>query len=185
MHHNIADNTNGLMIKGNNQIIAHNTIINTQNNKNDIVILSEDCSNTNTWLFNNLAEKIGSHRSATSFSLSANSPMPIAGNVGGSDYGYLKDDNDTDASADDFWRACVNGIETLSNGDNYNNTTAGVGSSQNNIDQINISRTGLTYNSDVESLINYDSSDGKSESDYHPTSNTIIDQGVTLTNTPS
>ena len=37
MHHNIADNTNGLMIKGNNQIIAHNTIINTQNNKNDIV----------------------------------------------------------------------------------------------------------------------------------------------------
>ena len=47
MHHNIADNTNGLMIKGNNQIIAHNTIINTQNNKNDIVILSEDCSNTN------------------------------------------------------------------------------------------------------------------------------------------
>ena len=90
MHHNIADNTNGLMIKGNNQIIAHNTIINTQNNKNDIVILSEDCSNTNTWLFNNLAEKIGSHRSATSFSLSANSPMPIAGNVGGSDYGYHK-----------------------------------------------------------------------------------------------
>ena len=81
MHHNIADNTNGLMIKGNNQIIAHNTIINTQNNKNDIVILSEDCSNTNTWLFNNLAEKIGSHRSATSFSLSANSPMPIAGMI--------------------------------------------------------------------------------------------------------
>ena len=57
MHHNIADNTNGLMIKGNNQIIAHNTIINTQNNRNDIIILSEDCSNTNTWLYNNLAEK--------------------------------------------------------------------------------------------------------------------------------
>ena len=178
MHHNIADNTNGLMIKGNNQIIAHNTIINTQNNKNDIVILSEDCSNTNTWLFNNLAEKIGAHRSATSFSLSANSPMPIAGNVGGSDYGYLKDPNDPDNDDDDFWRACVST-------DEYYNATAGVGSSQNNIDQINISRTGLTYNSDVESLINYDSSDGKSESDYHPTSNTIIDQGVTLTNTPS
>ena len=178
MHHNIADNTNGLMIKGNNQIIAHNTIINTQNNKNDIVILSEDCSNTNTWLFNNLAEKIGSHRSATSFSLSANSPMPIAGNVGGSDYGYLKDDNGTDASEDDFWRACTSG-------DTYYNATAGVGSSQNNIDQTNVSRTGITYNSDVESLINYNSSTEKIESRYHPTSNTIIDQGVTLTNTPS
>jgi hypothetical protein len=179
MHHNIADNTNGLMIKGNNQIIAHNTIINTQNNKNDIVILSEDCSNTNTWLFNNLAEKIGAHRSATSFSLSANSPMPIAGNVGGSDYGYLKDDNGTDNNSDDdFWRVCVNG-------DTYYNATAGVGSAQNNIDQINISRTGLTYNADVESLINYNSADGKTESDYQPTSNTIIDQGVSLSETPS
>jgi len=178
MHHNIADNTNGLMIKGNNQIIAHNTIINTQNNKNDIVILSEDCSNTNTWLFNNLAEKIGAHRSATSFSLSANSPMPIAGNVGGSDNGYLEDDNGTDASADDFWRVCTSG-------DTYYNATAGVGSSQNNIDQTNVSRTGITYNSDVESLINYSSSTEKIESRYHPTSNTIIDQGVTLTNTPT
>ena len=178
MHHNIADNTNGLMIKGNNQIIAHNTIINTRNNKNDIVILSEDCSNTNTWLFNNLAEKIGAHRSATSFTLSANSPMPIAGNVGGSDYGYLKDDNGTDVSGDDFWRACISG-------DSYYNATAGVGSSQNNIDQINVSRTGLTYNEDVESLINYNSADGKTESDYHPVNNTIIDQGVTLTNIPS
>ncbi len=179
MHHNIADNTNGLMIKGNNQIIAHNTIINTQNNKNDIVILSEDCSNTNTWLFNNLAEKIGAHRSATTFSLSANSPMPIAGNNGGSNYGYLKDENSTpEDTDDDFWRACVDG-------DTYYNATAGVGSAQNNIDQINISRTGVTYNADVESLINYDSSDGKSESDYHPTSNTIIDQGVTLSSTPT
>ena len=44
MHHNIADNTNGLMAKGNNQIIAHNTILNTINNKNDIVILSEALS---------------------------------------------------------------------------------------------------------------------------------------------
>ena len=178
MHHNIADNTNGLMIKGNNQIIAHNTVINTQNNKNDIVILSEDCSNTNTWLFNNLAEKIGSHRSATSFSLSSNSPMPIAGNIGGSDYGYLKDNNGTDESGDDFWRACISG-------DTYYNATAGVGSSQNNIDQINISRTGITYNEDVESLINYNSTDGKTESDYHPVSDTIIDQGVNLTNIPS
>ena len=179
MHHNIADNTNGLMIKGNNQIIAHNTIINTQNNKNDIVILSEGCSNTNTWLFNNLAEKIGAHRSATSFSLSANSPMPIAGNVGGSDYGYLKDDNGTDNNDDDdFWRVCIST-------DAYYNATAGVGSSQNNIDQIDVSRTGITLNADVESLINYSSSTEKIESRYYPTSNTIIDQGIALTSTPS
>jgi hypothetical protein len=176
MHHNIADNTNGLMIKGNNQIIAHNTIINTQNNKNDIVILSEGCSNTNTWLYNNLAEKIGAHRSATSFLLSSNSPMPIAGNAGSSNYGYIED-------PDDFWRVCVST-------DPYYNATAGVGSSQNNIDQISVAtagvtRTGITYNADVESLINYNSSTEKIESRYHPTSNTIIDQGVTLTNTPS
>ena len=41
-----------------------------------------------------------------------------------------------------------------------------MGSSQNNIDEINVSRTGLTYNANIESLINYDSSDGKTESDY-------------------
>ncbi len=170
MHHNIADKTNGLMIKGNNQIIAHNTIINTVNNRNDIIILSEDCSNTNTWLYNNLAERIGSHRSATQFSLASNSPMPIAGNSGGSNYGYIK--------VSDDWRACQSG-------DTYYNATAGNGSSQNNIDQINVSRTGITYNSGVESLINYNSGDGKSESDYHPTSNTIINQGISPTNTVS
>ena len=169
MHHNIADNTNGLMIKGNNQIIAHNTIVNTINNRNDIIILSEDCSNTNTWLYNNLAKRIGAHRSDTQFSLTSNSPMPIAGNTGGSDYGYIK--------VSDAWRACQSG-------DTYYNATAGAGSSQNNIDEINVSRTGLTYNANIESLINYDSSNGKTESDYHPTSNTIIDQGVTLTSTP-
>ena len=80
--------------------------------------------------------------------------------------------------SDDFWRACQSG-------DTYYNATAGVGSSQNNIDEINVSRTGLTYNANIESLINYDSSNGKTESDYHPTSNTIIDQGVTLTSTPA
>ena len=170
MHHNVADNTNGLMIKGNNQIIAHNTIVNTINNRNDIIILSEDCSNTNTWLYNNLAKRIGAHRSDTQFSLTANSPMPIAGNAGGSNYGYLK--------VSDAWRACQSG-------DTYYNATAGVGSSQNNIDEINVSRTGLTYDANIEILINYDSSDGKTESDYHPTSNTIIDQGVTLTSTPA
>ena len=55
MHHNVADNTNGLMIKGNNQIIAHNTVMNTINNRNDIIILAEDCSNTSTWMYNNLS----------------------------------------------------------------------------------------------------------------------------------
>ena len=170
MHHNIADNTNGLMIKGNNQIIAHNTILNTINNRNDIIILSEDCSNNSTYLYNNLAKRIGAHRSATSFSLTSDSPMPIAGNAGGSNYGYIK--------VSSSWRACQNG-------DSYYNATAGSGSSQNNIDEINVSRTGLTYNSDVESLMNYNSGDGKTESDYYPTSNTIIDQGVSPTSTPS
>ena len=170
MHHNIADNTNGLMIKGNNQIIAHNTILNTINNRNDIIILSEDCSNNSTYLYNNLAKRIGAHRSATSFSLTSDSPMPIAGNLGGSNYGYIK--------ISGSWRACQSG-------DSYYNATAGSGSSQNNIDEINVSRTGLSYNSDVESLLNYNSGDGKTESDYHPTSNTIIDQGVSPTTTPS
>ena len=168
MHHNIADNTNGLMIKGNNQIIAHNTIMNTINNRNDIIILSEDCSNTNTYLYNNLAKRIGAHRSATSFSLTSNSPMPMAGNAGGSNYGYIE--------VSDSWRACQNG-------DSYYNASVGEGSSQNNFDEINVSRTGLTYNSDVESLMSYDSSNGKTESDYYPTSNTIIDQGVSPTTT--
>ena len=170
MHHNIADNTNGLMIKGNNQIIAHNTILNTINNRNDIIILSEDCSNNSTYLYNNLAKRIGAHRSATSFSLTSDSPMPIAGNAGGSNYGYIK--------VSSSWRACQNG-------DSYYNATAGSGSSQNNIDEINVTRTGLSYNSDVESLLNYNSGDGKTESDYYPTSNTIIDQGVSPTTTPS
>lgn len=170
MHHNIADNTNGLMIKGNNQIIAHNTILNTINNRNDIIILSEDCSNNSTYLYNNLAKRIGAHRSATSFSLTSDSPMPMAGNAGGSNYGYIK--------VSSSWRACQNG-------DSYYNATAGSGSSQNNIDEINVTRTGLSYNSDVESLLNYNSGDGKTESDYHPTSNTIIDQGVSPTTTPS
>jgi len=168
MHHNVADNTNGLMVKGNNQIIAHNTILNTINNKNDIVILSEACSNTNTWLYNNIAERIGSHRTSQAFSLTSNSPMPIAGNNGGSDVGYLKESSS--------WRACV------SSDDYYIGT--GDGSSQANIDGINISRTGITYNANVENLINYNSSDGKSEADYVPTNNnTIVDQGISPTNT--
>ncbi|MCP4911415.1 MAG: hypothetical protein GY907_11990 [Bacteroidetes bacterium] len=171
MHHNIADNTNGLMAKGNNQIIAHNTILNTINGKNDIVLLSEACSNTNTWLYNNLAERIGSHRSSQSFSLTSNSPMPIYGNGGGSDVGYLKDGSS--------WRACIES-------DAYYVGT-GDGSSQANIDEINVSRTGITpYTSGtiIDDLIVYDSSDGKSEADYVPTNNaTLVDQGISPTNT--
>ena len=176
MHHNVADNTNGLMIKGNNQIIAHNTVMNTINNRNDIIILAEDCSNTSTWLYNNLAKRIGSHRSSQSFSLSADSPMPI-GTIG-----YIEDDNGTAGNSnDDFWRTCVD--NDVSNGWT---ATVGNGSSQNNIDQINVSRTGLTYNSDIESLLNYNAANGKSEADYVPTNNgTIVDQGISPTNSVS
>ena len=173
MHHNIADNTNGLMIKGNNQIIAHNTVINTINNRNDIIILGEDCSNTSTWLYNNLAKRIGSHRSSQLFSLPDDSPMPMA------TIGYIEDDNGTSANSnDDFWRECVNN-------DVSNNWIASVGdgNSQSNIDQINVSRTGISYYSNIQTLINYDSSDGKSELDYVPNNNVVIvDQGVSPTN---
>ncbi len=176
MHHNVADNTNGLMIKGNNQIIAHNTVMNTINNRNDIIILAEDCSNTSTWLYNNLAKRIGSHRSSQSFSLSADSPLPI-GTIG-----YIEDDNGTAGNSnDDFWRTCVD--NDVSNGWT---ATVGNGSSQNNIDQINVSRTGLTYNSDIESLLNYNAANGKSEADYVPTNNgTIVDAGISPTNSVS
>ena len=176
MHHNIADNTNGLMIKGNNQIIAHNTVMNTINNRNDIIILAEDCSNTSTWLYNNLAKRIGSHRSSQSFSLSADSPLPM-GTIG-----YIEDDNGTSGNYnDDFWRTCVD--NDVSNGWT---ATVGNGSSQDNIDQINVSRTGLTYNSDIESLLNYNAANGKSEADYVPTNNvTIVDAGISPTNSVS
>jgi hypothetical protein len=176
MHHNIADNTNGLMIKGNNQIIAHNTVMNTINNRNDIIILAEDCSNTSTWLYNNLAKRIGSHRSSQSFSLSTDSPLPM-GTIG-----YIEDDNGTSGNSnDDFWRTCVD--NDVSNGWT---ATVGNGSSQDNIDQINVSRTGLTYNSDIESLLNYNAANGKSEADYVPTNNvTIVDAGISPTNSVS
>ena len=176
MHHNVADNTNGLMIKGNNQIIAHNTVMNTINNRNDIIVLAEDCSNTSTWLYNNLAKRIGSHRSSQLFSLSAESPMPM-GTIG-----YIEDDNGTSGNSDDdFWRTCVD--NDVSSGWT---AAVGNGSSQNNIDQINVSRTGLTYNSDIESLLNYDVADGKSETDYVPTNNvTVVDAGISPTNSVS
>ena len=170
MHHNVADNTNGLMIKGNNQIIAHNTVMNTINNRNDIIILAEDCSNTSTWMYNNLAKRIGSHRSSQLFSLTSNSPIPIYGNGGGSDAGYIE--------VSDNWRACQAG-DTYYVGD-------GNGSSQNNIDQINVTRTGLSYNADIESLLNYNAADGKSEADYVPTNNvTVVDAGISPTNSVS
>ncbi len=169
MHHNVADNTNGLMIKGNNQIIAHNTVMNTINNRNDIIILAEDCSNTSTWLYNNLAKRIGSHRSSQSFSLSADSPMPM-GTIG-----YIEYNN----GSDDLWRTCVD--NDVSNGWT---ATVGNGSSQDNIDQINVLRTGLDYNSDIESLLNYNAANGKSEADYVPTNNvTLVNAGISPTTT--
>ena len=164
MHHNIADSTLGLMIKGNNQIIAHNTVINTINNRNDIIILAEDCSNTNTWMYNNLAERIGSHRSDVLFSAPSNGPMPIGTE------GYIKNGNN--------WEVCDSNDGALYSG-------TGTGSSTANMDAINQSRPGISYNANVESLINYNPGNGKTISDYQPTSNQIIDQGVALTNTVS
>jgi len=97
--------------------------------------------------------------------------MPIYGNGGGSDVGYLKDGSS--------WRACIDS-------DAYYVGT-GDGSSQANIDEINVSRTGITpYTSGtiIDDLIVYDSSDGKSEADYVPTNNaTLVDQGISPTTT--
>ena len=130
MHHNIADNTLGLMIKGNNQVIAHNTVLNTISNRNDIIILSEDCSNNSTWFYNNLAERIGAHRSDATFSAPGTSPMPMGG------VGYIKNGNN--------WEFC-------DSGDSFYSGT-GTGSSTSNYDGINVSRPGITYDSNIESL---------------------------------
>ena len=163
MHHNIADNTMGLMIKGNNQIIANNTVINTINNRNDIIILAEDCSNNNTWLYNNLAGRIGSHRSSTQFVLDDDAPMPI-----GTD-GYIMFDSDNNGSKDS-WRACVE-----SDGNIFSGTGSGV--SMDNIDQITASRTGISVESDVTALLTYNSSNEKNVTNYVPISNVLIDKG--------
>jgi hypothetical protein len=168
MHHNIADNTMGLMIKGNNQIIANNTVINTINNRNDIIILAEDCSNNNTWLYNNLAGRIGSHRSSTQFVLDDDAPMPI-----GTD-GYIMFDSDNNGSKD-IWRACVE-----SDGNIFSGTGSGV--SMDNIDQITASRTGISVESDVTALLTYNSSNEKNVTNYVPSSNVLIDKGSDPTN---
>ena len=168
MHHNIADNTLGLMIKGNNQIIAHNTVINTIKNRNDIIILTEDCSNTNTWLYNNVAERIGSHRSATSFNLPGYGPMPMGTE------GYI----DTGTNNSPNWEVCDSGDGSLYSG-------TGTGSSTSNIDGLNVSRPGISYNANVENTLNYNPGNGKTVADYQPISNSLIDKGATLTNTVS
>ena len=169
MHHNIADNTMGLMIKGNNQIIANNTVINSIKNRNDIIILAEDCSNNNTWLYNNLAGRIGSHRSSTQFELDDDSPMPI-----GSD-GYIMFDSDENGSKDS-WRACVG-----SDGDIFSGTGSGV--SMDNIDQLTATRTGISNEADVTALLNYNISNGKSIIDYEPNSDVLFDKGSAPANT--
>ena len=168
MHHNIADNTLGLMIKGNNQIIAHNTVLNTINNRNDIIILTEDCSNPNTWLYNNVAERIGSHRSATSFNLPGYGPMPMGTE------GYIN----TGTSNSPNWEVCDSGDGSLYSG-------TGTGSSTSNIDGINVSRAGISYNANVENTLNYNPGNGKTVADYQPISNSLIDKGASLTNTVS
>ena len=168
MHHNIADNTMGLMIKGNNQIIANNTVINTINNRNDIIILAEDCSNNNTWLYNNLAGRIGSHRSSTQFVLDDDAPMPIGS------YGYIMYDSDDNGSKES-WRGCV-----LSDGSIYSGE--GLGESMNNIDQITVVREGISTESDVTALLTYNSSNEKNVTNYVPISNVLIDKGSDPTN---
>jgi hypothetical protein len=168
MHHNIADNTMGLMIKGNNQIIANNTVINTINNRNDIIILAEDCSNNSTWLYNNLAERIGSHRSSTQFELTTDAPIPI-GTVG-----YIMYDSDGNGSKDS-WRECQG-----SDGSIYSGT--GDGESMNNIDQITAVRSGISLQSNVTSLIQYNVSDSKTVANYAPNSTVLFDNGVSPTN---
>lgn len=168
MHHNIADNTMGLMIKGNNQIIANNTVINSIKNRNDIIILAEDCSNNNTWLYNNLAGRIGSHRSSTQFVLDDDAPMPI-----GTD-GYIMFDSDNNGSKDS-WRACVE-----SDGNIFSGTGSGV--SMDNIDQLTASRTGISVESDVTALLTYNSSNEKNVTNYVPSSNVLIDKGSDPTN---
>ena len=168
MHHNIADNTMGLMIKGNNQIIANNTVINTINNRNDIIILAEDCSNNNTWLYNNLAKRIGSHRSSTQFELTNDAPIPI-GTVG-----YIMYDSDENGSKDS-WRECQE-----SDGSIYSGT--GVGESMNNIDEITESRIGISLQSNVTSLIQYNSSGSKTVANYVPNSTVLFDNGISPTN---
>lgn len=168
MHHNIADNTMGLMIKGNNQIIANNTVINTINNRNDIIILAEDCSNNHTWLYNNLAERIGSHRSSTQFVLDDDAPMPIGS------YGYIMYDSDNNGSKES-WRGCVPSDGTIYSGE-------GIGESMNNIDQITVFREGISTESDVTTHLTYNSSNEKNVTNYVPSSNVLIDKGSDPTN---
>ena len=168
MHHNIADNTMGLMIKGNNQIIANNTVINSIKNRNDIIILAEDCSNNNTWLYNNLAGRIGSHRSSTQFVLEDDAPMPIGSK------GYIMYDSDNNGSKES-WRECL-----ASDGNIFSGT--GIGVSVNNIDQLTAPRAGISTESDVTALLTYNNSNDKKASNYVPNNDVLIDKGSAPTN---
>ena len=134
MHHNIADNTLGLMIKGNNQIIAHNTVLNTISNRNDIIILAEDCSNTNIWFCNNLAERIALIEVQLLFL------FQMMTNVNRTD-GYI--DMGTNASPN--WEFCDSGDGSLYLGTETGSSTA-------NMDGINVSRPGILYNANIEAL---------------------------------
>jgi len=60
-HHNVIWNTNGMMIKGNDQKIYNNTVL--INKQNGIIILNESGSNSRTISHNNLVEKMSGHRS--------------------------------------------------------------------------------------------------------------------------
>ena len=107
-----------------------------------------------------MAERIGAHRSDVTFSTPGTSPLPI-----GTD-GYIKNGGN--------WEACDSGDSFFSG--------SGTGSSTSNYDGINVSRPGITYDSNIESLISYNAGNGKSMADYVPTSNKLLDKGASPTN---
>lgn len=80
MHHNIAWETNGIMVKGNEHHIAYNTCF--SNTGNGIIILAEDNSNLDSYIQNNLAEKMAGHRSNSS------NTSPVPGIVNNNWNGY-------------------------------------------------------------------------------------------------
>ncbi len=81
-HHNVVWNCRqGVMIKGNDHHIYNNTIFGS--NRNDLIILDEEESNTNTMTFNNLVQKIGGHRSKASDEVTI--PGTLTANINGYD----------------------------------------------------------------------------------------------------
>jgi hypothetical protein len=83
-------------------------------------------------------------------------------------------DSDGNGSKDS-WRECQG-----SDGSIYSGT--GDGESMNNIDQITAVRSGISLQSNVTSLIQYNVSDSKTVANYAPNSTVLFDNGVSPTN---